>query len=779
MKIINIKIEEFGCLENRSFDLSSKLNLITGENESGKSTLQAFIKFIFYGLPKKTNLTASERDRIFSWNSGTASGSLTFADDKGDVYTVYRQAVRKKTEKRESFTEECRIVDEKSGTQVYKNESPAEIFLGISAAVFESTAFVRQSGVTDVSGEDVGSALENILMSADESLNLEKALDRLEGARKLLRHKKGSGGLLSSLESERDDLSARLDKAKTNYERILSVTESAENLRRDALDKRRELDNLEILSTAVAKVEKVKRFDRLHDKESELTRLCSHIEEFEKSTASPSGFIPDRTYLGALREAAANRDSAKRENVIALSALENAEKELATEKEKTSDFPLSTAEIYSRGGAESICGELKNSLSAAEKKKKTGRVFLAVFGILLTLGLALAGLSAVLPTLLYAGIGAAAVSVVFLILRTSSLKASKELIAKTEGELLSLGAADGTLEERLESVKKRLGICIMREKRIGELETKRETARSMAFLRQKDLDSADEKLTSLIKKWKDTDSKDGVAELIGEAESVIERSDELGRSKITLKGQIDTLREGLSDINEADLRARVSPAAVKIYESGHEGEVERQRKYTAEQIRTLNEKAHQAERELVRLENESENPAHVALALAENRKKYEEELIRFDAVNMAAEALSEASDDIRSSVSPVLRAKAEGYMSALTDQKYVNMGIDEKYLMSARSEKDGVREIELLSSGTKDSAYLSLRLALLEVIFKNGHPFLVLDEALSRLDEKRAAAALRILASYCEAGGQCLLFTCHTREEKLLSGISDANIIRL
>lgn len=118
-------------------------------------------------------------------------------------------------------------------------------------------------------------------------------------------------------------------------------------------------------------------------------------------------------------------------------------------------------------------------------------------------------------------------------------------------------------------------------------------------------------------------------------------------------------------------------------------------------------------------------------------------------------------------------------MSTLTDQKYVNMGIDEKYTMSARSEKDGVREIELLSSGTKDSAYLSLRLSLLEVIFKNGHPFLVLDEALARLDDKRAAAALRMLASYCEAGGQCLLFTCHTREEKLLSGISDANIIRL
>jgi hypothetical protein len=619
-------------------------------------------------------------------------------------------------------------------------------------------------------------------MSADESLNLEKALERLEGARKLLRHKKGNGGLLSSLESERDDLSVRLDKAKTNYERILSITENAEKLRRDALEKRRELDNLEILSAAVAKAEKVKRFDLLHEKERELTKLCADIEEFEKSTASSSGFMPDRAYLGALREAVSNRDGAKRESELAGSALENAEKELSIEKEKTADFPLSPSEIYSRGGAERICTDLKRLLESANQKKKSGKTFFALFGILLAIGLALAGLSAVLPSLLYAGIGAAAISAVFLILGTSAHKASKELLIKTEDELSSLGAVNGTLEERLETVKDRISLCLKNEKRLSELETKCETARSTAFIRQSDLESADLNLKSLIKNWKDTDEtypKDGVAELISEAESVIERSDELSRSRMTLEGQIAALREGLTDVSEADLRARVSPTAMKIYESGHEGEVERQRKYTAEQIRTLNEKAHQAERELVRLENESENPAHVALALAENRKKYEEELILFDAVNMAAEALSEASDDIRNSISPVLRAKAETYMSTLTDQKYVNMGIDEKYTMSARSEKDGVREIELLSAGTKDSAYLSLRLSLLEVIFKNGHPFLVLDEALARLDDKRAAAALRMLASYCEAGGQCLLFTCHTREEKLLLGISDANIIRL
>ena len=84
-----------------------------------------------------------------------------------------------------------------------------------------------------------------------------------------------------------------------------------------------------------------------------------------------------------------------------------------------------------------------------------------------------------------------------------------------------------------------------------------------------------------------------------------------------------------------------------------------------------------------------------------------------------------------------------------------------------------------MSAGTRDSAYLSLRLALLEVIFENETPFLAVDEALAQLDDRRASAALRLLASYCENGGQCILFTCHSREEKLLEDITKAEIIRL
>ena len=49
MFIKSIHIDSFGGLSGKDFDFSRALNIIEGNNESGKSTLLSFIKFILYG----------------------------------------------------------------------------------------------------------------------------------------------------------------------------------------------------------------------------------------------------------------------------------------------------------------------------------------------------------------------------------------------------------------------------------------------------------------------------------------------------------------------------------------------------------------------------------------------------------------------------------------------------------------------------------------------------------------------------------------------------------
>ena len=48
--IEKIEIASFGKLKNASLSASSGINILSAPNESGKSTLAAFIKFVFYGF---------------------------------------------------------------------------------------------------------------------------------------------------------------------------------------------------------------------------------------------------------------------------------------------------------------------------------------------------------------------------------------------------------------------------------------------------------------------------------------------------------------------------------------------------------------------------------------------------------------------------------------------------------------------------------------------------------------------------------------------------------
>ena len=52
MKIEKIKINAFGKLENKEIEFGNFINIIHGENESGKTSLLKFISSIFYGASK-------------------------------------------------------------------------------------------------------------------------------------------------------------------------------------------------------------------------------------------------------------------------------------------------------------------------------------------------------------------------------------------------------------------------------------------------------------------------------------------------------------------------------------------------------------------------------------------------------------------------------------------------------------------------------------------------------------------------------------------------------
>ena len=81
MKILEINIERFGMLRERSIRFDGGLNVLSGENESGKSTVLSFIRYMLYGLPGTKSAHITDADRF--GNDGAIGGTLTYQTDGG------------------------------------------------------------------------------------------------------------------------------------------------------------------------------------------------------------------------------------------------------------------------------------------------------------------------------------------------------------------------------------------------------------------------------------------------------------------------------------------------------------------------------------------------------------------------------------------------------------------------------------------------------------------------------------------------------------------------
>ena len=96
MKVEEIKINSFGTLRNKEINLSDKINIIHGKNESGKSTLLAYIKTAFYGISRNKNgKEISDYDKYKPWSEEEFSGKIKYTLDNGEQFEIFRENNKK------------------------------------------------------------------------------------------------------------------------------------------------------------------------------------------------------------------------------------------------------------------------------------------------------------------------------------------------------------------------------------------------------------------------------------------------------------------------------------------------------------------------------------------------------------------------------------------------------------------------------------------------------------------------------------------------------------
>jgi exonuclease SbcC len=120
-----------------------------------------------------------------------------------------------------------------------------------------------------------------------------------------------------------------------------------------------------------------------------------------------------------------------------------------------------------------------------------------------------------------------------------------------------------------------------------------------------------------------------------------------------------------------------------------------------------------------------------------------------------------------------MHGELERLMSRMTGSRYTRVEMEGSLPLGVEA-GGGKLGWERLSSGTKSSLALALRLAMSSRFLGSSDGFLMMDDPLVDMDPERRKAAAEVLND-CASRVQLILFTCHPGHAELLRG----NLLRL
>jgi exonuclease SbcC len=219
MIIKKITIHNFGKHTNLELLLSDGLNIIYGKNETGKSTIQSFIKAMFYGIDSRSrSLRDNERKKFLPWNEGKMSGELTFIGTDGLPYVIHREFGKTKK------NDVVEIYNEVTGVKnnLLSINDPGRQLFSAGIETFENTVFIGQLGCMVSSGNDkdgeIMKKLSNLTQSGNEDISYRNVYDAMNSASSEIISKVGKRGKLNDLERKVNELTEEKQTASIAFE---------------------------------------------------------------------------------------------------------------------------------------------------------------------------------------------------------------------------------------------------------------------------------------------------------------------------------------------------------------------------------------------------------------------------------------------------------------------------------------------------------------------------------------------------------------------------------
>lgn len=225
----------FGKLEHRSLSFSKGLNIIEAPNESGKSTLLAFLRVMLYGFPPRERGAMADKNRYAPWSLSPMRGTLALTCEKGGI-TLQRDTARANSPMGRFsavYTGSGEAVDGLTAADC------GETLLGVPCEVYERSAFIRQSSLTVDASAELERRIAALITTGEEGQSFSEASAALK--KQLNARKYNKSGRIPALEAEisaqeraLDELS-QLTRSKRKAEEALAAFDAEEASLREQL----------------------------------------------------------------------------------------------------------------------------------------------------------------------------------------------------------------------------------------------------------------------------------------------------------------------------------------------------------------------------------------------------------------------------------------------------------------------------------------------------------------------------------------------------------------
>ena len=221
MVIKRLKIKNFGKIHDRNMDFSPGMNVLYGENESGKTTTYTFLKSMFYGIQRMRGKAA--RTDVYStyepWENPADYGGTLWFENGGKNFRLTRNFY-KNDQKSELLCE-----DDGELLDVEKGDLDA-VLGGVSEIVYENTVSVGQ--LKSVTGQELIRELQNYMASyqgtGDSTVDLGRTMQFLKMTRK---------GFQTQIQKQKKETEKEQDKIAAGMEYLREEIDSLQDKKKE------------------------------------------------------------------------------------------------------------------------------------------------------------------------------------------------------------------------------------------------------------------------------------------------------------------------------------------------------------------------------------------------------------------------------------------------------------------------------------------------------------------------------------------------------------------